>query len=137
MSRLAFASLAAALLLAAWRRRVAQDHRRRGNWPPRAAPTTHIQVGSLPVMDTTPAFDADQATAQLSGAGQRRGARPLRRLFRGRLLAAAGGPALWPGRGGTAAVAAAFRPRIRDWAEERTRSRTYQVMLYVAAYVAV
>src|ERR1700722_5662252 len=29
---------------------------------PRAAPTTHVQVGSLPTMDTTPAFDAETAT---------------------------------------------------------------------------
>ena len=29
---------------------------------PRAAPTTQIQVGTLPVMDTTPAFDAAKAT---------------------------------------------------------------------------
>ena len=30
--------------------------------PPRAAPTSDIQVGTLPVMDTTPAFDAQAAT---------------------------------------------------------------------------
>src|SRR5271155_4219260 len=29
---------------------------------PRAAPTAHVQVGSLPNMDTTPAFDAEKAT---------------------------------------------------------------------------
>ena len=38
---------------------------------PRAAPTTQIQVGTLPVMNTTPAFDAAKATdrylAKVSG----------------------------------------------------------------------
>ena len=65
---------------------------------------------------------------------QRRGARPLRRLFRRRLLAAAGGPDLCPGRGGAAAVAA-LSSTSRDWAEERTRSRWVQELIYVAVYV--
>ena len=29
---------------------------------PRAAPTTHVQVGALPMMDTIPAFDEAAAT---------------------------------------------------------------------------
>src|SRR2546423_5900551 len=40
--------------------------------PPHAAPTSRVQVGSLPVMDTTPTFDAGQATtkylSRISGA---------------------------------------------------------------------
>ena len=27
--------------------------------------------------------------------------------------------------------------RIRDWAEERTHSRTYQVMLYIGVYLVL
>ncbi len=32
--------------------------------PPHAAPTARIQTGNLPVMDTTPAFDPEKATAK-------------------------------------------------------------------------
>ena len=39
---------------------------------PRAAPTAHVQVGSLPSMDSTPAFNSVQATdkylSRISGA---------------------------------------------------------------------
>ena len=76
-----------------------------------------------------------QGHRQISGAGQRRGARPLRRLFRRRLLAAAGGPALRPGAWRACCCGCGISSRIRDWAEERTHSRTCQVMLYVAVYV--
>ena len=44
--------------------------------PPHAAPTARVQVGALPVMDTTPAFDPDKATAKylakISGAARAR-----------------------------------------------------------------
>jgi STE24 endopeptidase len=101
---------------------------------PRAAPTAHIQIGSLPTMDTTPAFDAVQATgkylSRISGAARARsdayfeGGYWLQLLD---LIYALGlaGLLLWSG----------ISVRIQDWAEERTHSRTYQVMLYVAAYV--
>jgi STE24 endopeptidase len=101
---------------------------------PRAAPTAHVQVGTLPVMDTTPAFDADKAAekylARINGAARARsdayfeGGYWLQLLD---LIYALG-----------VAAALLFLPlstRIRDWAEERTHSRSGQVMLYVAAYV--
>jgi len=101
---------------------------------PRAAPTSRIQVGSLPVMDTTPSFDADAATAKylarISGAARARsdayfeGGYGLQLLD---VIYALGVAALllWSG----------LSARLQDWAEGRTTSRTYQVMLYVVAYV--
>jgi len=101
---------------------------------PRAAPTARIQVGSLPVMDTTPAFDADNATAKylskVSGAARARsdayfeGGYWLQLLDLVYALGVAG-LLLWSG----------ISARIQDWAEGRTNSRGYQVMLYVASYV--
>lgn len=102
--------------------------------PPHAAPTSRVQVGSLPVMDTTPAFDASQATAKylskISGAVRARsdayfeGGYWLKLLDLVYALAVAG-LLLWSG----------LSARIQDWAQARSNSRSYQVMLYVAAYV--
>ena len=101
---------------------------------PRAAPTAQVQVGTLPVMDTTPAFDAAKATdrylAKVSGEARARsdayfeGGYWLKLVD---LLYALGVAALL--------LFTPISTRIRDWAEERTHSRTAQVMLYVAAYV--
>lgn len=102
--------------------------------PPHAAPTARIQVGALPVMDTTPAFDPDKATgrylSKVSGVARARsdayfeGGYWLQLLD---LIYALGVAAalLWSG----------LSARIQDWAEARTNSRSYQVMLYVAAYI--
>jgi STE24 endopeptidase len=103
---------------------------------PRAAPTTQVQVGTLPVMNTTPAFDAAKATekylARISGAARARsdayfeGGYWLKLVD---LLYALG-----------VAAALLFLPistRIRDWTEDRTHSRSGQVMLYVACYVPI
>lgn len=101
---------------------------------PRAAPTTQVQVGTLPSMNTTPAFDADKAAqkylARIGGAARARSDA----YFEGGywlqlvdLLYALGVAALL--------LFLPISTRIRDWAEERTHSRSGQVMLYVAAYV--
>ncbi|OAI44307.1 hypothetical protein AYO42_00740 [Rhizomicrobium sp. SCGC AG-212-E05] len=104
--------------------------------PPRAAPTSDIQVGTLPVMDTTPAFDAQAATraylAKISGEARAKsdayyeGGYVLQLVD---LIYALGiaGLLLW----------LQISTRIRDWVEERTHSRSYQVMLYAAVYVAL
>lgn len=102
--------------------------------PPHSAPTTRVDVGTLAVMDTTPAFDANQATAKylskISGAARARsdayfeGGYGLKLLDLIYALAVAG-LLLWSG----------LSARIQDWAQARTSSRSYQVMLYVAAYV--
>ncbi len=104
--------------------------------PPRAAPTSDIQVGTLPVMDTTPAFDAQAATkaylAKVSGEDRAKsdayfeGGYVLQIVDLIYALAIAG-LLLW----------LQISTRIRDWAEERTHSRSYQVMLYAAVYVAL
>lgn len=102
--------------------------------PPRAAPTAQIQVSTLPVMDTTPAFDAEAATkaylAKVSGEARTKsnayvqGGHLLRLVDLVYVLVIAS-LLLW----------LQISTRIRDWAEERTRSRSYQVMLYAAVTV--
>ena len=127
---------AALLLMALTGAAAAQDAPPEVQLPPRAAPTTHIQVGTLPIMDTTPSFDADKATqkylARISGAARARSDA----YFEGGywlqlvdLLYALGMAALL--------LFLPLSTRIRDWAEERTHSRSGQVMLYVACYVPI
>jgi STE24 endopeptidase len=103
---------------------------------PRAAPTQHVQVNSLPALNMTPDFDPTQATArylaQVSGDARAKsdayftGGYWLLLVDLLYALAVAG-LLLWTG---TSA-------RIQDWAAARTLSRSYQVMLYAAAYVAI
>ena len=101
---------------------------------PRAAPTTHVQVAALPHMDTTPSFDAAKATdkylARISGAARAKSDA----YFEGGywlllldLIYALGVASLllW----------LQISSRLSDWVEERTHSRTWQVMLYGAIYV--
>jgi STE24 endopeptidase len=103
---------------------------------PRAAPTTHIQVGSLPGMDTTPSFDAAKATdkylARVSGAARAKSDAYFEGGYWLQLVdvvyaLCVAGLLLW----------LQISSRISDWAQDRTHSRTYQVMLYVAAYVPI
>jgi len=104
--------------------------------PPRAAPTHHIAVGTLPMMDTTPHFDAEAATraylAKVSGAARARsdayfeGGYTLLVVDLLYALVVAG-----------LLLFLQISSRIRDWAEEKTRSRTYQTMLYVGIYVVI
>lgn len=103
---------------------------------PRAAPTKHVEVGQLPTMDTTPSFDAAQATARylarVNGAARNRsdayfeGGYWLNLLD---LIYALGVAALllW----------SHVSLRIQEWAEERTHSRNGQVILYAACYVPI
>ena len=102
--------------------------------PPRAAPTADIQVGALPVMDTTPHFDAQTASkaylAKVSGEARAKsnayfeGGYVLQLVDLVYALAIAG-LLLW----------LQISTRIRDWAEARTHSRSYQVMLYATVYL--
>jgi len=131
---MAFQRIAAALLLLLALTGAAAAQDATAQLGPRAAPTKHVQVGTLPVMDTTPSFDAAKATekylARVSGAARARSDS----YFEGGywlqlvdLLYALGAAALL--------LFTPISTRIRDWAEERTHSRTGQVMLYVACYV--
>ena len=101
---------------------------------PRAAPTRHVEVDQLPTMDTTPAFDALQASqrylAKVDGAERARsdayfeGSYWLKLLD---LIYALGVAAalLW----------SHVSLRIQEWAEQRTHSPNAQVLLYAACYV--
>jgi len=103
---------------------------------PRAAPTVQIESTPLPVLDSTPKLDVEQATrgylARVAGEARERsdtyahGGYWLILLNLVWAIAVAG---LWMGLGLSA--------RLRDGVEERTRVRTYQVMLYAAVYVSV
>jgi len=103
---------------------------------PRAAPTVQIQSMALPVLDTTPSLDVERATraylAQVSGQQRENsdayahGGHWLSLLNLLWSLAIAG---LLMGFGLSA--------RLRDWAEEKTHSRTYQVMIYAAVYITI
>jgi len=131
-----FARLAFAVLFAIWATADIAQPVEQQQLGPRAAPTARIQVNSLPMMDTIPAFDEAAATnkylARIGGAARARsdayfeGGYWLQLLD---LLYALGVAAalLWSG----ASV------RIQDWAEGKSHSRTAQVMLYVAAYVPI
>ena len=101
---------------------------------PRAAPTAHVQVGALPMMGTPSFRCRKRATDEISGAGQRRGARQIRRLFRRRLLAATGGPDLawpWP----ALLLWLRISSRIATGRRSAPTAAPDQVMIYVAVYV--
>ena len=107
-----------------------------GQVGPRAAPVAKVEVQQLPLMDSTPAFDADRATAKylsrVSGTARARSDAyfeggywlQLADLVYGLAVAIA---LLWVG----------LSTRLRDWAAERSRSRTGQILIYVAVYSTV
>lgn len=100
----------------------------------RAAPTARIENGSLPVLDTTPKLDVEVATsgylARVQGDARKRsddyaegGAwLTLFHLIYGTAIAGV-------------LMGLGLSARLRDWAEERTHSRTYQAMIYGAIMV--
>jgi STE24 endopeptidase len=104
-----------------------------GQVGPRAAPVTKVEVQQLPVMDSTPAFDADKATAKylsrISGMARARsnayfeGGYWLQLADLGYALAVAAA-LLWLG----------LSTRLRDWAVACSRNRTFQILIYVGAY---
>jgi STE24 endopeptidase len=104
--------------------------------PPHAAPVRQVETGTLAPLNTKPSFDAEAATnsylAKVSGAARARsdayfeGGYWLQAVDLVYGLGVAG-LLLW----------LQISARIRDWAAGITRSRTYQVMLYAACYVAI
>jgi STE24 endopeptidase len=102
--------------------------------PPRAAPTVRIETGQLPVLDTTPSLDVARATAgylaQVHGEAREKsdaytnGGYWLDLL---EFLYGLGIAGLLLGLGLSA--------QLRDWAEEKTHSRSGQVVIYAAVYV--
>src|ERR1700733_4466394 len=104
--------------------------------PPHAAPTRHIEVGQLPTMDTTPSFDAAQATqrylARVSGAARTRSDSYFEGGYWLKLVdliyaLAVAAALLW----------SQVSLRIQEWTEDRTHSRGGQVVLYAACYVPI
>ncbi len=103
---------------------------------PHAAPVKKVEIQQLPVMDSTPQFDAEAATAKylarVSGPARARsdayfeGGYGLQvvDLIYGLAIAAT---LLWLG----------ITTRMRDWAAERSHSRTGQVLIYVAVYTVI
>ena len=131
MARLIFAFLAVLVLTAP-----GQAQEQMSGQPPRAAPTAHVQVGMLPVVDATPKFDAARATAaylaRISGAARARSDAYFEGGYWLMLVdliwaLAIAGVLLW----------LRISVRLRDWIAERTYSRTAQAILYAAAYVAL
>ncbi len=103
--------------------------------PPVASPTHRVQVGQLPVLDTTPQFNATAATeqwlAKLSPEARARSDAYAESGYVLQFVDLIYGLAV-------AALLLWFRisARIRDWAEELTRNRAYQAMLYGVVTVA-
>lgn len=131
-----FIRLIAVFLLLAVAPAMAQDAPLDQQLPPRAAPTHHVEVGQLVSMDTTPAFDPASATARylahVSGAARARSDAYFEGGYWLRLVD------LLYGLGVAAALLwSQASLRIQDWAEERTHSRSLQVMLYAACYVPI
>ncbi|HWF63522.1 MAG TPA: M48 family metallopeptidase [Rhizomicrobium sp.] len=115
---------------------LAQDQDQMQGLPPRAAPTVHVQVQQLAVVDATPKFDAERATnaylARVSGQARANSDAYFEGGYWLMLvdllwLLAATGLLLWLG----------ISTAIRDWAAERTHSRAAQAMIYGVAYVAI
>jgi STE24 endopeptidase len=104
--------------------------------PPRAAPTVHVDASALPVLDATPAFDAARATTQylsrVSGPARARSDAYFEGGYWLLLL-----DLVWALGIAGLLLFTGLSARLRDWAEERTRSRAGQVMLYGAAYVVI
>ena len=102
--------------------------------PPRAAPTTRVETGALPVIDATPAFDAARATseylARVIGAARARSDAYFEGGYWLQLV-----DLLWGLGIACLLLFTGLSTRLRDWAETRTRSRSAQVMLYGAVYI--
>jgi STE24 endopeptidase len=103
--------------------------------PPVASPTHRVDVGQLPVLDTTPAFNPDAATQQwLARLSPEARAKSDAYTEGGEVLQFVD---LIYGLGVAALLLwLQISARIRDWAEELTRGRAWQVMLYAVVYVA-
>jgi STE24 endopeptidase len=103
---------------------------------PHAAPTHQVQVSTLPVMDTTPRFDAAAATraylAKVSGAARARSDAYFEGGYWLQLLDLVYGLVF-----AALMLGLKLSDRLRDWAEERTRSRYGQTVIYIAAYFTI
>jgi len=131
MARLIFALLSVLLLLVP-----ASAQEQMNGLPPRAAPTHQVEVGALPVVDATPKFDAQHATAaylaRINGAARARSDAYFEGGYWLMLMdliwaLAVAGILLW----------LRISAGLRDWIAARTRSRTGQALFFAAAYVVL
>jgi STE24 endopeptidase len=129
--RLAFAFLALIFLAAP---ALAQEQML--GLPPRAAPTTHVEVQQLGIVDTTPKFDAGRATAAyLARVGGTARARSDAYFEGGYWLTLA--DTLW-----TLAISGAllwlgFSAGLRDAVGRRVPSRFYQTAIFAGLYALI
>jgi len=103
--------------------------------PPVAAPTRHVEVGQLPVLNTVPQFDPQAATetwlARVSGDARTKSDAYFEGGYYLKIIDLAYGLVI-----AALLLWLQISARISDWAQERTHSRVYQVMLYFAVYIS-
>lgn len=104
--------------------------------PPRAAPTSHVEVQQLAIVDATPKFDAAKATAaylaRINGAARARSDAYFEGGYWLSLVdllwtLAVSGALLWLG----------LSARIRDFIAARTQSRILQAGFFAGAYAVL
>lgn len=103
--------------------------------PPVAAPTRHVEVGQLAVLNTVPQFDPQAATqawlARVSGDARAKSDAYFEGGYYLKILDLAYGLVI-----AALLLWLQISARISDWAQARTHSRAYQAMLYFAVYIS-
>ena len=124
--------LAAAALLLLTPPALAQDPSALPQLPPHSAPTAHVQVSTL--NNLTPNFDAEAATqkylARVSGAAKAKSDAYFEGGYWLQLV-----DLIWTLIMAGALLWLRWSNNLRDWAEERTRSRWGQQLIYIAVYM--
>jgi STE24 endopeptidase len=104
--------------------------------PPKAAPTAHIEVQPLPVLDTTPKFDPARATAaylaRVSGPARAKSDAYFEGGYWLMLVDLVWTLAIMAGLMGLGVSAA-----IRDWAAARSGKPVFQTAIYALAFTGV
>ncbi len=114
---------------------VAQDLPVDQQLPPVAAPTKHVEVSQLAVLNTIPQFDPQAATetwlARVGGEARRKSDAYFEGGYYLKILDLAYGLVI-----AALLLWLQISARIRDWAQELSHSRAYQVMLYFTVYIS-
>ena len=114
---------------------VAQDLPVDQQLPPVAAPTKHVEVSKLAVLNTIPQFDPQAATetwlARIGGEARRKSDAYFEGGYYLKILDLAYGLVI-----AALLLWLQISARIRDWAQELSHSRAYQVMLYFTVYIS-
>ena len=131
MARLIFAFLSLLILAAP-----ARAQEQMNGLPPRAAPTHHVEVGTLPVVDATPKFDPARATAaylaRINGAARARSDAYFEGGYWLMLV-----EFLW----GLAIAGLLLWLRVSAWLRDRIEARVpgpaIQALVFAGAYIAI